>query len=62
MSGPFTTITVNQYHMLQDIFVAADRFLKVTAEFPNDPSTWGEWMETLDTAVDKYKSSTTGGL
>lgn len=55
MSGPFTTITVNQYHMLQDIFLAADRLLNCVSEFPKDPSIWGEGMETLGTVVDKYK-------
>lgn len=57
MSGPFTTITVNQYHMLQDVFTTADKFLNVVAEFPKEPSAWGEWMEALETAVDKYKRS-----
>ena len=61
MSGPFTTITVNQYHMLQDVFRAADNFLKVTSEFPDQPATWGESMEALETAVDKYKKIQ-GGL
>lgn len=61
MSGPFTTITVNQYHMLQDIFQAADRLFKCVAEFPKEPAIWGEWMDALKIAVDKYKKST-GGL
>lgn len=56
MSGPFTTITVNQFHIMEDVFHAADRFLKCTAEFPDQPAIWGEWMEALETAVDKYKA------
>ncbi len=58
MSGPFTTLTVDRFNMLQDVYIAADRFLNCTAEFPKEPSAWGEWMEALETAVSKYKKAT----
>jgi hypothetical protein len=55
MISPFTTITVNQFHKLEDVYVAADRFLKVAAEFPDHPSAWNEQMVTLENAVENYK-------
>jgi hypothetical protein len=55
MSGPFTTITVERFHKLADIFVAADCFLNVVAEFPTEPAIWGERIEALEIAVATYK-------
>ncbi len=57
MSGPFTTLTVERFNMLQDIYIRADCFLKCVAEFPKDPSACGEWIESLESAVENYKKT-----
>ncbi len=58
MTGPYTTITVERFQTMENVARAADNFLKVAAEFPDEPSAWGEWMEALENAVERYKKKT----
>lgn len=58
MSGPFTTITVDQWHALTDVLVRADRLCECICEFPKELNSCGEHLDALIESVNKAKALT----
>ncbi len=52
MTGKIQKYADASMYDLTRVIDAADRLYASTAEFPEDPACWAEWMEALDMALE----------